>query len=119
MSWEVQSIGMGTGTDHSLWIGGFPQKYIPGKLSMQEKARLKSRFSTVGARVMYGASGTREGKENQMRNAKKYLQVTKQAVLAVSSDTFFYGCVLDDDQVPSPPLLLPLAFHPLFLWRGS
>jgi hypothetical protein len=36
MSWDVQSIGMGTGTDHSLWIGGFPQKYIPGKLSMQE-----------------------------------------------------------------------------------
>jgi len=35
MSWDVQ--GMGTGTDHSLWIGGFPQKYIPGKLSMQEK----------------------------------------------------------------------------------
>ena len=35
MSWEVQS--MGTGTDHALWIGGFPQQYIPGKLSMQEK----------------------------------------------------------------------------------
>jgi hypothetical protein len=35
MSWDVQ--GMGTGTDHSLWIGGFPQQYIPGKLSMQEK----------------------------------------------------------------------------------
>jgi hypothetical protein len=75
--------------------------------------------STVGARVMYGASGTQEGKENQMHNAKKYVRVTKQALLAVSSDTFFYGCVLDDDQVPSPPLLLPLAFHPLFLWRGS
>jgi hypothetical protein len=54
-----------------------------------------------------------------MRNAKKSIRVTKQAVLAVSSNTFFYGCVLDDDQVPSPPLLLLLAFHPLFLWRGT
>lgn len=35
MSWDVQSIAMGTGMDHSLWIGGFPQQYIPGKLSLQ------------------------------------------------------------------------------------
>ncbi len=45
MSWEVQS--MGTGTDHALWIGGFPQQYIPGKLSMQEKARFKPRVTKI------------------------------------------------------------------------
>jgi hypothetical protein len=49
-----------------------------------------------------------------MHNAKKYARVTKQAVLAVSSDTFFYGCVLDDDQVPSPLFSCPWHSIPYF-----
>jgi hypothetical protein len=48
MSWDVQNIGMGTGNDHSFWICGFPQKYIPRKLSMPKKRGLSLAFQPWG-----------------------------------------------------------------------
>jgi hypothetical protein len=60
MSWDVQSIGMGTGTDHSLWIGGFPQKYIPGKLSMQEEHEPSQNLLTGRGYQLWGQASCTE-----------------------------------------------------------
>ena len=58
MSWEVQS--MGTGTDHALWIGGFPQQYIPGKLSMQEKQESSQNLLTGRGYQLWGQESCTE-----------------------------------------------------------